>query len=129
MVSANLSSILQSDSLNTGKRIDETISYLLKEGLIKLGEDGGLIISTFGEACIRLMTDIECSIKLIKSLRTITSSSEASWNEMQLIRAVALSMNSNNYTGLENIQSYKDIAEEFIKKYKINKEDETPKRF
>ena len=115
------------DSLNTGKRIDETISYLLKEGLIKLGEDGGLIISTFGEACIRLMTDIECSIKLIKSLRTITSSSEASWNEMQLIRAVALSMNSNNYTGLENIQSYKDIAEEFIKKYKINKEDETPK--
>ena len=94
-----------------------------------MGEDGGLIISTFGEACIRLMTDIECSIKLIKSLRTITSSSEASWNEMQLIRAVALSMNSTSMQALKTFNPTKISPKNLSRSTRSIKRMKPPKRF
>lgn len=108
-------------------KIDKAISFLLKEGLALTGEDGGLKISKFGSACIRLMTDIESSIQLIRSLPLIAPTENVEWNEMQLVHAVSKVLRTENFTHLLENDSFKLLATECIEKYKLQTKGETPR--
>lgn len=99
--------------------IDKTISFLLTEGLVRLGEDGGLEVSKFGAACIRLMTDINSSIDLVKALQRITLTQDIEWNEMQLVLAVSQVIKCEDYTAMKELKSFSVIAGECIRKYRL----------
>lgn len=106
--------------------IDKTISFVLQEGLVVHGVDGGLEVSKFGAACIRLMTDINFSINLIKALRCITPTQDIEWNEMQLIRAVSQAIKCEDFTALEESKSFSDIASECISRYRLEENNAMP---
>lgn len=108
------------------EKLESTISFLLKEGLVLLGEDGGLEVSKFGSACIRLMTDIDSSIQLVNALRSITPTEDIEWNERQLILAVSQSMRCEDFSALKELQSFQDIARECIDRYRLTKNSVMP---
>mgnify|MGYP006279919749 CR=1 FL=1 len=107
-------------------QIDKTITYLLQEGLVLHGRDGGLEISKFGAACIRLMTDINSSIDLIKALHRITPTQDIEWNEMQLVLAVAKVIRCEDYTAMKELESFTNIARECISRYRLPESGSMP---
>jgi len=107
-------------------KLEDAISFLLQEGLVLLGGDGGLEVSRFGSACIRFMTDIDSSIKLVNALRSMTPTEDIEWNEMQLILAVSQAMKCEDFSALKEVQSFKDIANECIGRYRLSKNDSMP---
>lgn len=108
------------------KKLESTISFLLQEGLVLLGEDGGLEVSKFGSACIRLMTDIDSSIQLVNALRCITPTEDIEWNERQLILAVSQAMRCEDFSALKELSSFKKIAHDCIDRYRLTKNSATP---
>ena len=108
-------------------KIDEAISFLLEEGLALTGDDGALEISKFGSACIRLMTDIESSIQLIKSLSLITPTEDIEWNEMQVVHAVSKALRAENISHLQEIELFQALANECIEKYKLKTAGDPPR--
>lgn len=106
--------------------IDKTMSFLLTEGLVLLGADGGLEVSKFGAACIRLMTDINSSIDLVKALQYITLTQDIEWNEMQLVLAVSQVIKCEDYTAIKELGSFSVIAGECIRKYRLPENGSLP---
>ncbi|MEA5392114.1 DEAD/DEAH box helicase [Cyanobium gracile UHCC 0139] len=100
-------------------KIEKTISFLLQEGLVLLGDDGGLEVSNFGFACIRLMTDIDSSINLVKTLHSITPSQDIQWNEMQLVLAVSQAIKCEEFSALKELASFAEIANACISRYRL----------
>lgn len=106
--------------------IDKTITFLLQEGLVLHGHDGGLEVSKFGAACIRLMTDINSSINLVKALHCINPAQDIEWNEMQLVLAVSQVVRCEDYTAMKELESFTDIARECISKYRLSGNSSMP---
>lgn len=113
-------------SHNTDTKIEKTISFLLKEGLVLHGEHGGLIVSKFGSACIRLMTDIESSIDLVKALRRIIPTEDVEWNEMQLVLAVSQAIRCEDFSAMKELASFTSIAKECVRRYRLTENGSMP---
>ena len=106
--------------------IDKAISFLLQEGLVVHGVDGGLEVSKLGSACIRLMTDINSSINLVKALRCIVPTQDIEWNEMQLVLAVSQAIRCEDFTALKEGKSFSDLASECISRYRLAENNAMP---
>ena len=124
--SKTFQSFCDQKSTEIEQKIDKTISFLLTEGLVLLGADGGLEVSKFGAACIRLMTDINSSIDLVKALQNITLTQDIEWNEMQLVLAVSQVIKCEDYTAMKELGSFSSIAGECVRRYRLPENNSLP---